>query len=46
MWKSLYSVIIVIGLFKIDVPEADLKYSILNRKYSIIIERAGGRSSR
>jgi len=36
LWKSLRSVIFLIGLFKIDPPEADLKYSIFNRKYSII----------
>jgi hypothetical protein len=26
----------LVGFFKIDPPEANLKYSIFNRKYSII----------
>jgi len=33
---SLRSIFFLIGLFKIDPPQADLKYSIFNRKYSII----------
>ena len=32
---SLRSVIFLIGLFKIDPPEADLKYSFINSQYSI-----------
>jgi hypothetical protein len=34
--KADRSVIFLIGLYKIDPPQADLKYSIFNRKYSII----------
>ncbi len=36
LWKSLRSVIFLIGFHKNDSPEAHLKYSIFNRKYSII----------
>jgi len=38
LWMSLHSVIFYnLGLLKIDPPEADLKSSIFNRKFSIII---------
>jgi len=30
LWKSLRFVIFLIGLFKIDPPQADLKYSFVN----------------
>jgi len=30
LWKSLRSVIFLIGLFKIDPPQANLKYSFVN----------------
>ena len=39
---SLRSVEFLIGLFEIDPPKADLKYSIFNRKY-LIIPKGGTR---
>jgi len=39
LWKSLRSVIFLIGLFKIDPPQVDLKYSIFNHlKIGIIAQ--------
>jgi len=40
LWKSLRSVICVIGINKMDPPQANLKCSIVNGKYSIF-KRAG-----